>query len=262
MTASLLTERIDDVVVMTISNPEQRNAISPDIYAAAIEALDNASDDASVGAVVLTGEGANFCSGGNLNRLLANRSKPVEVQLESITLLGNWIEAIRLCKKPVIAAVEGAAAGAGCALAMACDLIVASDDARFVVAYAKVGLSLDGGASWLLPRRMPAAVAFEMATLARPMSGARLAALGAVNLACASGKALQEAMSIAQQLAAGPRDVIAAIKQLLGDAERRSLTEQLNAERDLFVKNLFATDAKEGIEAFLAKRPARFGARA
>jgi enoyl-CoA hydratase/carnithine racemase len=261
MTARLLTDYSEDLVVLTISNPTQRNAISPDIYAAAIEVIENAGDDPSIGAIVLTGEGENFCSGGNLNRLLANRSQPPEVQAESITLLGNWIEAIRLCRTPVIAAVEGAAAGAGCALALACDMIVAAADARFVVAYAKVGLSVDGGASWLLPRRLPAAVAFEMAAMVRPVSGERMAQLGAINLACEKGKALDEALAVARALASGPRDVIASIKQLLGDAEQASLTQQLAAERSAFVRNLFAADAKEGIEAFLAKRAPQFGGR-
>jgi enoyl-CoA hydratase/carnithine racemase len=259
MTAQLKINRVDDVVVMTISNPQARNALSPEVYAAAIEVLDTLGDD--VGAVVLTGEGEHFCGGGNLNRLLANREKDPAVAAQSVSALGDWVEAMRTFKQPIIAAVEGACAGAGFSLALACDMIVASRDAKFVMAYAKVGLSPDGGATWLLPRRLPAALAFEAAALAQPLSTEQLAQCGAVNRVVESGQALTAALEIAQQLAAGPRTAIARIKQLLDVSATRNLTQHLAAERELFLRTLFEPDAKEGMQAFLEKRPARFGGR-
>jgi enoyl-CoA hydratase/carnithine racemase len=260
MTAQLKITRTDDVAVMTISNPQARNALSPDMYAAAIEVLDTLGDD--VGAVVLTGEGAHFCGGGNLNRLLANREKDPDIAAQSVTALGDWVEAMRTFKQPIIAAVEGACAGAGFSLALACDMIVAAQDAKFVMAYAKVGLSPDGGATWLLPRRLPAALAFEAAALAQPLSAQQLAQCGAVNRVVEPGQALNTALDIAQQLAAGPRTAIARIKQLLDSSATRTLTEHLKHEREQFVRTLFETDAKEGIQAFLEKRPAKFGGHA
>ena len=140
-------------MVLTLSNPEHRNALGPEIYAAGVEALNAAEGSAEVRSVVITGEGATFCAGGNLQRLLNNRQQPPEVQVQSIEGLHNWIEAIRAFPKPVIAAVEGAAAGAGFSLALACDFIVAARDAAFVMAYANVGLSPDGGATWRCARR-------------------------------------------------------------------------------------------------------------
>jgi len=106
-------------MVLTLSNPGQRNALSPAIYAAGVEALGVAEGNAEIRSVILTGEGPLFCAGGNLQRLLANREQPAQVQADSIEGLHNWIEAIRTFPKPVIAAVEGAAAGAGFSLVLA-----------------------------------------------------------------------------------------------------------------------------------------------
>ncbi|MGL4573614.1 MAG: oxepin-CoA hydrolase, alternative type [Burkholderiaceae bacterium] len=260
MTAQLKVEHVDDVIVMTISNPQARNALSPEVYAAAIEVLDSAGKD--VGALVLTGEGAHFCGGGNLNRLLANREKDIAVAAESVTALGNWVEALRTCEKPVIAAVEGACAGAGFALALACDMVVAASDAKFVMAYTKVGLSPDGGATWTLPRRLPPALAFEAAAFATPLTAQQLAQHGVVNRVVEPGRALEAAMEIAHQLAAGPRSAITRIKQLLDSAPQRTLAEHLKLEREQFLRTLFEADAKEGISAFLEKRAPNFKGKA
>jgi len=263
MAASLLTDRIDDVVVLKIANPMQRNALSAEICAAAVEVFNVLGDDASVAAIVLTGQGEHFCSGSEPGRLRQMLAQDDTVQAEAFKLLGSWVEAIRLCEKPVIAAVEGAAVNAGCALALACDLIVAAEQAQFSLTYSQLGLSTDSGVSWLLSRRLPQAIVFEMAVLAHPMSGARLAHLGAVNKVCDKGKALQEALWLAQELAQGPREVIASIKQLLSDElQGRPLAEYLNTECDVFFRHLFAADAKEGLQAFLENRPARFSKKA
>jgi enoyl-CoA hydratase/carnithine racemase len=254
-----VTRQEDGVVVMTLSNPSARNALSPSMYAAAIEVLDTLGDAA--GALVLTGEGQHFCAGGDLRRLQANRAQDPAMQAESVAALASWVEALRTFKAPVIAAVEGACAGAGFALALACDMVVAARDAKFVMAYAKVGLSPDGGATWLLPRRLPAALAFEAAALAQPLDVQRLLQCGALNRVVEPGQALPTALDIAQQLASGPRSAIARIKQLLDSASTQSLHEHLKTEQELFVRTLFEPDAKEGIQAFLDKRPARFGSK-
>ncbi len=137
--ARLLEERLDRVLVLTISNPPLRNALGPDVYRAALPVFDKAGADDAIGAIVLTGEGEHFCGGGNLNRLKAQRSLPADTQRQSLDAFHAWILAMRECPKPVIAAVEGAAAGGGFSLALACDLIVAAEDARFVMSYAKIG---------------------------------------------------------------------------------------------------------------------------
>src|SRR5437016_6246089 len=135
MPAELKSTSHGRTMVLAISNPEQRNALGPEVYAAGIEALNVAETSRDVRSVVITGEGATFCAGGNLQRLQANREQPPQVQAESIEGLHSWIESIRAFPKPVIAAVEGAAAGAGFSLCLACDFLVAADDAVFVMAY-------------------------------------------------------------------------------------------------------------------------------
>src|SRR5512133_1908087 len=126
MPAELKSTSRGRTMVLAISTPEHRNALGPEMYAAGVEALSVAESNPEIRSVVITGAGATFSAGGNLQRLLANREQPPEVQAQSIEGLHSWMEAIRTFPKPVIAAVEGAAAGAGFSLALACDFIVAA----------------------------------------------------------------------------------------------------------------------------------------
>jgi enoyl-CoA hydratase/carnithine racemase len=258
MTAKLLVERQDGVLVLRLSNPTARNALHPDIYAGGLRAFEDVKADASVRAVVIAGEGDIFCAGGNLNRLLENRAKDPALQMASIETLHDWIRAIRDCERPVVAAVEGAAAGAGFSLALACDMIVAAEDAKFTMAYVKVGLSPDGGATHWLGTRLPYPLAFELAALGDPIGAPRLHSLGVVNKMVARGQALGEALAIAHRLARGPAGVVARIKRLVDSAGTHSLAKHLEQERDAFVESLFHPDAGEGIGAFLEKRKPRF----
>jgi enoyl-CoA hydratase/carnithine racemase len=203
MSAELLTSRPDEseaTLVLTLSNPGARNALHPDMYAAGIEALDSAERDPSVRAIVLTGADQFFCAGGNLNRLLENRAKDPSVQAQSIDMLGEWIAALRSSSKPVIAAVEGAAAGAGFSLALACDLLVAADDAKFVMSYARVGLTPDGGGSWFLAQALPRQLATEVLLEGKPIGAARLHELGVVNRLAKPGAVRDSAIGWADEL--------------------------------------------------------------
>src|ERR1700754_4029336 len=202
MTAELLAARPADsetTLVLTLSNPGARNALHPDMYAAGIEALETAERDASVRAIVITGADQFFCAGGNLNRLLENRAKDPSVQAASIDLLGEWTATLQASSKPVIAAVEGAAAGAGFSLALACDLIVAAQDAKFVMSYARVGLTPDGGASWFLTRALPRALAAEILFQAKPVPASRLFELGVVNRLAKPGTVRDAALAWADE---------------------------------------------------------------
>lgn len=241
-------------MVLTLSNPEHRNALGPDMYAAAVEALGVAETNPDVRSVVITGEGRIFSAGGNLQRLQANRQLPPDVQAQSIEGLHSWIEAIRTFPKPVMAAVEGAAAGAGFSLALACDLIVAAEDAVFVMAYVNIALSPDGGASWSLSRALPRQLVSELLLGGERMTARRLHELGIVNRVTAPGTALQEAMALAEKLNARAPNAVASIKELINDASAASLTQQLASERDQFVRNLHHANAGIGIAAFLAKQ--------
>lgn len=257
MTAELLTSRpagSESTLVMTLSNPGARNALHPDMYAAGIEALDSAERDSSLRAIVITGADNFFCAGGNLNRLLENRAKDPSVQAESIDLLAEWITALRQSSKPVIAAVEGAAAGAGFSLALACDLLVAADDAKFVMSYARVGLTPDGGGSWFLAQALPRPLAAEVLIEGKPIGATRLAELGVVNRLAKPGSALDTAIDWADDLGKLSPNSTARIKTLIDAAGTQTLEAHLVAERDSFVASLHHRDGLEGITAFLEKR--------
>jgi len=245
-------------MVLVLSNPEHRNALGPEMYAAGVEALSVAEGNPDIRSVVLTGEGATFCAGGNLQRLQANRQQPPEVQAQSIEGLHSWIEAIRTFPKPVIAAVEGAAAGAGFSLALACDFIVAADNAVFVMAYSNVALSPDGGGSWSLARALPRQLASELLMGGERIGAQRLHALGVVNRVSPAGSALAEALALAERLNTKAPNALASIKELIGDADGATLSQQLASERDHFVKNLHHANGGIGIAAFLDKQTPRY----
>ncbi|CAM3628778.1 oxepin-CoA hydrolase, alternative type [Polaromonas hydrogenivorans] len=254
MPASLKSTSESGTLILTLSNPEHKNALGPDMYAAGIEALNAAENNPEIRSVVITGEGSVFCAGGNLLRLQANRRESPEVQAQSIEALHNWIEAIHTYPKPVIAAVEGAAAGAGFSLALACDFIVAADNAVFVMSYSSVALSPDGGGSWSLARALPRALASELLMGAERISAERLHGLGLVNRITVAGGALAEALVLAARLNARAPNVLASIKDLINDAASNTMSQQLDSERNHFVRNLHHANGGEGIDAFLQKR--------
>lgn len=228
------------------------------MYAAAVETLTTAERDDSIRAVVLTGADRFFCAGGNLNRLLENRSKDKSVQAESIDNLHGWIEAIRDCPKPVIAAVEDTAAGAGFSLALACDMIVAGASAKFVMAYVKVGLTPDGGGSWFLTQALPRQLATEILIEGKPVTAERLHHFGVVNRLVADGTALDTALAWADDLASLSPNAVERIKALTIEAQRDTLAQHFEVEKRNFIESLHHRDAQEGISAFLEKRKANY----
>ena len=158
----------------------------------------------------------------------------------------------------MIAAVEGPAAGAGFSLALACDLIVAANDAVFVMAYTSVGLSPDGGGSWALSRLLPRQLATELMLTGERIAAPRLHALGVVNQLSAPGSALSHALELAERLNARAGNALASVKELVNAAPNHSLHEHLKLERDHFVKNLHHPNAGIGMAAFLSKETPRY----
>lgn len=223
MPAQLQATREGQTLVLTLSNPELRNAIDPVMYAAGIEALNVAESSTEVRSVVITGADGMFCSGVDLLRLQANRQTDPAVQTQSIEGLHSWIETIRTYPKPVIAAVEGAAAGAGFSLALACDMVVAARNAVFVMNYSNVALSPDGGGSWSLSQALPRQLATEILMCGDRITAERLHALGVVNRVTEPGSALTTALALAEQLNARASNVLASIKELVGEAPHNTL---------------------------------------
>ena len=258
MPAQLLSTCEEATLVLTLSNPEFKNALGPEIYAAGVEALSVAESNPEVRSVIITGAGEMFSAGGNLQRLNQNRQLPPSHQAQSIEGLNNWIEAIRTFPKPILAAVEGAAAGAGFSLALACDLIVSARQSIFVMAYSNIALSPDGGGTWSLSRNMPRQLATELLMLGERIGAERLHDLGIVNRLCEPGQALGTALSLAAQLNQRAPNALASIKELLNEADGAPLTDQLNSERNHFVKNLHHANAGVGISAYLKKQTPRY----
>ena len=258
MPASLKSHSVGVTLVLTISNPENRNALGPDIYAAGVEAINAADRNPEVRSVVIAGEGAHFCAGGNLQRLLSNRQQPPQVQADSIEGLHSWIEAVRSFSKPVVAAVEGSCAGAGFSLALACDFLVAAQNSVFVMAYANVALSPDGGGSWSLSRQLPRATAMQLLMLGERIGADRLQQLGLINRVTEPSQAMDAALELCAMLNAKAPNTLASIKELINDAPEQALTAHLRQERDSFVRNLHHPNGGEGISAFLEKRSAHY----
>lgn len=258
MSAQLKSTSEGQTLILTLSDPSMRNALGPAMYAAGIEALNVAETNPDVRSVILTGEGDTFCAGGNLQRLLGNREKPREVQAQSIESLHNWMEAIRHYPKPIIAAVEGAAAGAGFSLALMCDFIVAARDSFFVMAYSGVALSPDGGGSWSLGRALPRQLASELLMLGERIGAERLHQIGIVNQLSDNGAALSQALTLAKRLNARAPNSLASIKELLNDAPLQAMTPHLAQERDHFVDNLHHDNGGIGIAAFLSKEKPQY----
>ena len=258
MPSEMLTERQGATLVLTLSDPGSRNSLSPQACAAGVEALNRAEADPQLRCVVLRGDGAHFCGGGNLQRISAARRQPPEAQAQSMAQFHGLIEAMRSFPKPVIAAVEGYAAGGGASLALACDLIVAAEDAKFLMSWGRIGLSPDGGSTWHLARMLPRAQALRMLWLPEPMTARQWQAMGLVGTVTDTAQALPEALKLAERLAQMAPNALASVKDLIGHAAQRPLREQLDQERDHFVRNLFDANGGEGLQAFLDKRPPEF----
>jgi enoyl-CoA hydratase/carnithine racemase len=254
MTAELKSTSQGQTMVLTLSNPGLHNAMDAQMYAPGVEALNAAESNREVRSIVIVGAGSDFSAGGNLHALRSSRLNGAEQHAQRLENLHNWIEAIRTCPKPVIAALEGAVAGAGFSLALACDFIVCARNARLVMAYSNIALSPDAGGSWHLSRALPRQIVSEMLMLGESVTAQRLHELGVVNRLCEPDAALEQAMLLAERLNRRAPNALASIKELLNDAGNATLSEQLASERDHFVKNLQHVNAGLGIDAFLSKQ--------
>jgi enoyl-CoA hydratase/carnithine racemase len=254
MTDALETRRQGRVQIAVNDDPATRNALSWAFTDAFRECVEAAGKDPSVGAIVLTGAGGFFCSGGNINLLQERASQSLAKRRASVEKVHALIRAMRACPKPIIAAIEGGAAGAGASLALACDMIVAARDAYLSIAYVKIGLTPDGGATVFLGRSVPRQLLAEMAMTGDRIPVERWHALGVVNAIVAPGTALESAVARAQVLAEGPPQALAAIKRLIEAAPGNTMEAQLALEADSIARAIGGAEGREGLAAFLEKR--------
>jgi len=248
----------DDAAVRTITlnRPQKRNAIDIELRIALAEAIESADRNPAVRVIIVTGAGPAFSSGGDISTM--QRMSP-ENAIERVQLAQRVIRAIWSTPKPVLAAVEGSAYGAGTALAAACDRVVAARDATFATTFTNIGLAGDMGISISLPTRVGVARARQMLMLPRPIAAPEALDLGLVDALAEPGQALASARADAGRLAAGPQDAYGVIKALLTDPTTVDPFELLDREAAC-QSGLFDTDDfDEGIAAFREKRPPNFG---
>ena len=213
-----------------------------------------AEEDKNVCSVVITGEGDFFCAGGDLNALKTRRSMTEPERYQTLNQLNGTIESIYNCSKPIIAAIEGGAAGAGVSLAMACDLVVMSEYSFFSLAYVKIGLTPDGAATKFLSETMPRQMLAEMAMIGGKIDASRLYNIGAVNVLAQKGNAKETAVELSKNFENLPKNSISRIKKLSRAAYGNDFSKQIKLETDYMVKSQGDKESMEGIDAFLEKR--------
>ena len=250
----VLRERHGAVLVLTLNRPARLNALTDELLIELHAALIEARDDEAVRALVLTGAGRGFSAGADL---VEGSKRQVDVRDTLARRYQPLVLLLREIEKPVIAAINGVAAGAGLSLALACDLRIASDSATFLQAFVRIGLVPDAGATFFLPRLVGPARAAEMAMLGDTVSAADAERSGLVNRTVPAERLMDEAMELAQRLARGPKSV-GLIKRLLDQSFSNDLHAQLRSEEDLQQIAKSSEDATEGVMAFIEKRPAEF----
>jgi 2-(1,2-epoxy-1,2-dihydrophenyl)acetyl-CoA isomerase len=260
-TTLLVTTTDDGVRAVTLNRPERLNAVNPALAAELPAALDEAARDDAVRAVVLTGAGRGFCAGLDLAEpaMLGDGSRAE--RLDALAWVGRWVEAVVACEKPVIAAVNGAAAGAGFGLALACDLRLVSAAATLTAGYARRGLSPDAGVTYFLPRLVGLSRAADIVLTGRDVPADEAERIGLASRVLPADGFAEAALAYAAQLAAGPPVALALSKRLLLQSFDRPLEAQLRDEL-AHIKTCFATaDVREALTAFREKRRPAFAGR-
>jgi enoyl-CoA hydratase len=248
MTDSVTVEYADDVQVISINRPQARNAINRAVSEAVAAAVDELDERADLKLGIITGTGGNFCAGMDLKAFLAG---------ELVAMPGRGLAGFvqRPPRKPMIAAVEGWALAGGFEIALACDLIVAAEDARFGIPEVKRGLVAAAGGLLRLPRRLPPAIAMQLALTGEPLSAVDASRLGLVNALTTPGRALDGALDLARRIAANGPLAIQITKQILGHALDWTVAEGFALQEPLVAQILASADAREGAAAFTEKRP-------
>lgn len=256
--STLLFDFSDNVAQITLNRPEVANAVNLEMASDLMRAAIRCSEDPAVRAVLLTGSGRIFCSGGDLKSFAAQGENLPRYVKEVTTYLHVAISHLTRMDAPLVAAVNGFAAGAGTSLAFAADILVAAESAGFTMAYTRAGLTPDGSVTYFLPRLVGTKRALELTLTNRVLSAQEAFNWGIVSKVVPDAKLLMEAGNLATQLAAGPTRALAASKRLLLDSWSGTLETQMEHESRAIADMARTADAVEGIAAFLEKRAARF----
>lgn len=256
MSQPLLLEAVDNgVMTLTLNRPDKLNSFNPELHALLRAALVRAADDASVRVVLLTGAGRGFCAGQDLgDRHPDKMDGPPDLGATIESLWNPLVRAIRDLPKPVICAVNGVAAGAGANVALACDIVLAAESARFIQAFSKIGLVPDSGGTWTLTHLLGEARAKALMLTGEPLSAKKAEEWGMIWRAVPDDALMEEATKLAASFAKGPTFGYGLTKQAVHAAGHLSLDESLDLERDLQRRAGRSPDYAEGVRAFTDKR--------
>lgn len=248
------------VATLTLDRPERLNALTFEVYRELRDAFAAFDGEPGVRAIVITGAGKGFCSGGDVEDIIgALFGRDLAGLLEFTRLTCDLVRQMRRCGKPVIAALNGTVAGAGAVIATACDFRIASPAARIAYLFVKVGLSgADMGVAWMLPRIVGRSHATELLMTGDFIDASRAAEIGLYHRVVPADQLMAEATALAERLARGPQASLAATKHALDDEAHVSLEQALEMEADIQARLMEHPDYREAYEAFRDKRPARF----
>lgn len=249
-------ELSENVAIITFNRPDALNALSAQVVKDLHAAIEKAIED-EARAVILTGAGRAFCSGGDLVEMLKIQ-KSGTTTLDPLIAMHNAILLIRETPIPFIAAVNGICAGAGTNFALACDIVFAAENAGFNEAFVKIGLTPDCGGSFFLPRVVGEKLAAEIFMTGDAVSAERALQIGMINRVVAAELLLDEALKMAKRLAQAPTAGLGRIKKMLNATFSNNLTEQLELEKEMQIESGSSDDFKEGVKAFFEKRPPNF----
>jgi len=252
---TILFETSGAIARITLNRPDRLNSFNVEMHREVRDAL-NSLGDARV--VVLTGAGRGFCAGQDLNDRAVAPGETVDLGVTVETCWNPLVRTLTTLHQPVIAQVNGVAAGAGANIALACDIVVAAKSAKFIQSFSALGLVPDSGGTWILPRLVGQARALGLALTGEPLSAEQAADWGLIWKAVGDEALDAEVDALAAKLASLPPLGLTAIKEMIRSSWRHSLDEELNHQRDMMRRLGYSADYREGVAAFLEKRPARF----
>jgi 2-(1,2-epoxy-1,2-dihydrophenyl)acetyl-CoA isomerase len=254
----ILVDQREGYRVITLNRPERLNSFNDEMHAALKVALAEAEADPACRALLLTGAGRGFCAGQDLSNRVVKPGEKILLGETQDKFYNPLVRTLRSIRFPVVAAVNGVAAGAGANVALACDIVLAAKSAKFIQAFAKIGLVPDAGGSWLLPRLIGAARARGLALLAEPLPAEKAETWGLIWKAIDDAELMAEAHKLCAGFANAPTHGLSLIKRALDAAETNDFSTQLDLERDLQREAGLSPDYAEGVRAFMEKRAPKF----